>query len=122
MAVASQVVLRQKLEVLAPLAERRKGNREHFDAKVKIATKAARLDQLGQIGVCGRDEPNIGSHGLIAPDPFEPLFLQEPQHLALCQWGHLSHLIQQNCPPVALFELSDPLAIGAGKGSSLVTK
>ena len=53
---------------------------------------------------------------------FESLFLQQPQELGLGQGRHVADFVQEQCAAGTLFELADPLAVGAGEGAFLVAE
>jgi hypothetical protein len=55
----AQKVMRQRRDVLGPIAERRQVDREHAQPIVEVRAKAARLDRVFDRRVGGRHEPHV---------------------------------------------------------------
>jgi hypothetical protein len=70
--------------------------------------------------VGGGDQPHVGPNRLVAADPLERLLLQQAQDLALQGRRHVADLVQEQRAAVALLELADAAAVGAGEGALLV--
>ena len=70
----------------------------------------------------GRDQPDVGPDRLVAADPLERLLLQQPQDLGLGRRRHVADLVEEQRAAVALLELADPPAVGAGEGALLVAE
>src|SRR5438046_799971 len=68
----------------------------------------------------GRDDPNVGLHRFGAADPLESLFLEQSQDLGLKRQRHVADFIEEDGAAVALLELSDAAAVGAGERAFLV--
>src|SRR5690348_2667538 len=58
----------------------------------------------------------------LPPDPLELPVLQHAQDLRLGQGSHVANLVQEQCAPIALLELPDPLAVGTREGALLMSE
>jgi len=74
-----------------------------------------------QIAVRGGNNPD-GGRDRLAADPLEGLLLKHPQHLRPEGEWHVADLVEEQGATVALFELADALAVGAGERAFLVTE
>ena len=70
----------------------------------------------------GRDQAHVGPDRLVAADALERLLLQQPQHLGLQGQRHVADLVEEQGAAVALLELADAAAVGAGEGALLVAE
>ena len=121
-AVSPQVVLHEQRQVLAPLAQRRQGDREDSEPVVEVRTELPLGRQDHQVAVGGGDQPDVGLYRLVAPDSLERLFLQQPQYLGLHGQRCVADLVEEQRAAVALLELADAAAVGAGEGALLVAE
>src|SRR5437868_6937778 len=69
-----------------------------------------------------RDQPHIGADRLVAADALEGLLLEHAQHLGLGRRWHVADLVEEEGAAVALLELADAAAVGAGEGALLVAE
>ena len=60
-------------------------NREDIQTIVEVLAKLPQLDQVEQVLIAGRQQPNVRMDRFILPEPFESLFLEQAQHFALRQ-------------------------------------
>ena len=68
----------------------------------------------------GRDQPHVGLDRLVAADALERLLLQDAQDLGLQRQRHVADFVEEQGAAVALLELADAAAVGAGEGALLV--
>ena len=73
-----------------------------------------------QVAVGRGDQPHVGLDCLVASDPLERLLLQQAQDLGLQARRHVADLVEEERAAVALLELADAAAVGAGEGALLV--
>ena len=66
--------------------------------------------------------PHVGLDRLVAADALESSVLQHAQHFGLGQRRHVADFVEEEGAAVALLELADPLAVGAGEGALLVAE
>jgi hypothetical protein len=76
-------VIRQQLDVLASLAQRRQRDREDIQPVVEILAQPAVLYQLRGVAVRGRDHTHVHGHALGAAHAEDPAGLEHAQQLAL---------------------------------------
>jgi len=74
---------RQLGQVLQTLAQCRRANRQHGQAKVEILTESPGLDLGAQIAVGRANHAHVDGHAALTADAFEHLFLQHAQQLDL---------------------------------------
>ena len=70
----------------------------------------------------GRDQPHVGPDRLVAADALEGLLLEQAQDLGLQGQRHVADLVEEQRAAVALLELADAAAVGAGEGALLVAE
>ena len=75
-----------------------------------------------QVAVRGRDQAHVGADGLVAADALECLLLEHAQDLGLEGQRHVADLVEEDRAAVALLELADAAAVGAGEGALLVAE
>src|SRR5690606_14502844 len=86
-----------ELEHVVPaIAERGDLDLEHIEPIVEVLAEPARGDRSLEIGVRGREHPNIAAQRLAAADPLEAALLQDPQELDLGLGPELTDLVQED--------------------------
>src|SRR6185436_4308413 len=102
-------VLRQELDVAAPLAQRRQADAVVDDPVVEIVAESLLRHLLLQVAV-GRDE-DAGGHFALdrLPYPAVPLRLENAEQLLLELRFQLPDLVQEDRPRAGLVEVSDPI-------------
>ncbi len=100
-------VVHQRRQVLAPLAQRRQMDGEAVEPIEQVLAKAARRHRLLQVLVGGRDDAHVGLDRLVAAEPLEALFLEQPQHLGLRGQRHVADLVEEDRALMGLLELAD---------------
>src|SRR6185369_16835923 len=80
------------------------------------------LDRARQVTVGGRDDARVGPQHARAAEPLELALLQHAQELGLRRRAHLADLVEEQCPPRGLLELSRLALRGAREGAALVAE
>ena len=75
--------MRQRLDVLGTLAQRRDPDLEHLEPEEEVLPKPPAVDQLFERLVRRRNEPGRRFQSLAASQPFKLALLQEAQELDL---------------------------------------
>src|SRR5215469_2722285 len=70
-------------DVLRALAQRGHVHLDHRQAVEEILAEAPVCHLLSKVAIGGGDDAHVGAVGLTLADPFELLFLDEPQKLCL---------------------------------------
>ena len=121
-AEAPQVVLHQQRQVVAPLAQGGQVDGEDAQPVIQVRPELPLGRPCLQVAVGGRDQPHVGPDRLVAADALERLLLQQPQDLGLQGQRHVADLVEEQRAAVALLELADAAAVGAGEGALLVAE
>ena len=108
--------------VLGPVPQRRRRDREHLQPVIQIAAEELVAHHLRQIPVGGGHQSDVDRDGPSSPQPFERLFLQRSQQLRLQIQRDVAHLVQEQGPPVGHFETADLLRQRAGERTPLVAE
>ena len=108
--------------VLGMIPQRRRHDREHFQAVIEIAAEKFIPHHLGQIAVGCRQQTDVDGDGAGAAQSLEGLFLQSPEQLGLQFQGNVAHLVQKQSPAVRQLKPADLLRQSAGESASLVTE
>jgi hypothetical protein len=74
-----QEVIDQQRDVFAAFAQGRNAHREHVQAVEQVRPETPLLDRVFQVFVGRGDDPHVDLAGLRIADPFQLLFLQDPQ-------------------------------------------
>jgi hypothetical protein len=77
--VSLEEVRREPYDVFSSLAKRRKPNREDVQPIVQVTTEAAFIDSAYEIGICGREHPDIDGLVLVAANGANTALLQHAQ-------------------------------------------
>ena len=91
-------------DVFSPFTKRRQLDVDDVQAVVKILAEPALLDQLLEIHVGGRNDPDIDLDGVDTAQSHELSFLDDPQELRLRFQSYRSDLIEENRALVRDFE------------------
>src|SRR5262245_57595694 len=101
-------------QVLEPITERRKADREDAQPEVEVLAEASRLHLLGELAVRRRDDPHVDPPRAILPHRAHLALLQDAQELRLQRRGGLRDLVEEERPAVG--DLEEPLPVGDGAG------
>ncbi len=115
-------MLCQDRNILRPLSQRRKLDREHIEPVKQVCAKSAIPHHLRQILIRGCYDANIHSNRAGAAKPLKLLFLQNSQELWLQFERQIADLIQKQCSLVGELKAARGLRQGSGEGSTLVAK
>ncbi len=94
--VLLQEVVDQKRNVLAALAQRRHGNRNHAQAVVKILAEGVLGDLLVEIAVGGGDDAHVDGDLAGTAHRAHAALLQHAQQLDLHGQGHLADFVEKD--------------------------
>ena len=114
--------MRQRLDVLGALAQRRDPDLEHLEPEEEVLAKLPALDQLFQRLVRRRDEPGRRFQRLAASQALKLALLQEAQELDLDRQRHVADLVQEQGPASGDLHPPEPARGGAVEGAALVTE
>src|SRR6516164_5835245 len=95
---------------------------EDAQAVIQVRPELPLVEPRRQVAVSRRDQPHVGADHLVAPDALERLLLEHAQHLGLGGRRHVADLVEEEGAAVALLELADATAVGAGEGALLVAE
>ena len=112
----------QERDVLRPLAERGKRDREDTESIVQVLAERLLADGLEQIAVGGGDDPDIDFPRGRPADSVELVFLQDAEQLRLRLEGELADLVEEDRPPIGELKPADSPGDGAGEGPLLMTE
>ena len=115
-------VIDQGRQVLEPLAQRRRVDRDHVEAVVEVLAEAPGLDLLGQVAIGGRHHAHVDVDGGGGAHRLDLAVLQHPQHLGLGARRHVADLVEEHGAAVGGDELADLLAHRAGEAALLVAE
>ena len=119
---AAQVVLHQHQQVIVPLPQWGQVDGEDAQAVIQVRPELPLLRPRLQVAVGRRDQPHVSADRLVAADALEGLLLEHAQHLGLGGRRHVADLVEEEGAAVALLELADAAAVGAGEGALLVAE
>src|SRR6516165_10840387 len=95
---------------------------EDAQAVIQVRPELPLVGPRLQVAVGRRDQPHVGADRLVPPDALERLLLEHAQHLGLGGQRHVADLVEEEGAAVALLELTDAAAVGAGEGALLVAE
>ena len=101
-------VLRQRGNVLDPLAQRRDRDRKDVEAIVQIAPERSVLDHVLEIAVRGGHDPHVDALGPRAAEAFELALLQHAQQLGLHFHRDVADLVEEQRAAVRQLESARP--------------
>ena len=111
-------VLHQQRYVLASVPQRREQNGDDVQPVKQILPEPPVADQLRQIGVGGRNNPDVDLDRAGVPQSLQLALLQDPQELGLQAAAHRSDLVKKERAQVGGFELPLACGDGASKGAA----
>src|SRR5690606_31976939 len=114
--------LRQKRDVLPPLAKRRQLDREDVEPDVEVFAEEPRLDLLLEIPIGGADDPHVHRDLGLTAEAAELFLLQYPQEFRLQLDGELAHLVEKERTAVRQLEAAEAALVGPGEGPLLVAE
>ncbi len=114
--------VRQRHDLVAPLAQRRHGRLDHLEAVVEVFAELAAQHHLLEVAVGGGDDAHVDVDLLVAAELGELGVLQHVQQLGLERRLHLADLVEEDRAEVGLLELADSGGGGAGERALLVTE
>jgi hypothetical protein len=106
--VISQEELSQQGDILAPLSQRRQMDGNHIEAIEKVLPELPGLNQPLEVLVRRSDDPHVDRDRLHASYPDKLFFLDDAQELRLHGQGHVSHLVEEQGPPVCALQQARP--------------
>src|SRR5205823_5076772 len=112
----------ERRNVLWPLAERWKRDREDVHAIVQVVPERPGGDHLFEVPVRGCDYPDVDSFGARAAETLELPLLEHPQQLRLQLERDVADLVEEERPAVGQLETADPLRDGPGESAALVAE
>src|SRR5688500_9292905 len=108
--------------VLAPLAQRRHGDRNDAQAEIELLAEIALFALRLQVLVRRGDDPDVALDRSRRTEPLHLAFLQHAQHLCLRFGTHVADFVEEDRALVGLLELADLLLGRACEGSFLVAE
>ncbi len=115
-------MVHQNREVIGPLAQWRKRNRHHIQTIIQILTELPFLHHFPQIAACRSEDAHFHLAIFVAADWRNRQCLQYTQKLGLQTEFKIADLIDEQCPPVRLFESPDTPVGSAGERTPNMTK
>ena len=115
-------VIDQERQVLEPLAQRRRADRDHVEAVVEVLAEAPGLDLLREVAIGGGDHAHVDLDGRRGAHRLDLAVLQHAQHLGLGARRHVADLVEEDGAAVGGDELADLLAHRAGEAALLVAE
>ena len=115
-------MLNKQREIISPLAQGWQLNVEDAQPVIQVRPELPLCRPSLQITMRGGDQPHVGANRLVAPNSLESLVLEDPEDLGLKGKRHIADLVEKQRPAVALLELADATAVGAGEGALLMAK
>ena len=109
-------------DVASPVAQRRQVDGKDVEAVEEVGAEPSGGEILFEVPVRRGDDPDIDLDHPGGTEGLELLLLEDAQQLDLRRGGELSHLVEEDRPPVRLLEPSAPLVEGAGKGPPFVAE
>src|SRR5262249_10315479 len=119
---ATQVVVREQVQVVAALAEGRQADGKHVQTVKEVGPEVAVRDALLQWRIRGGNHPHVGPDCFIPAHALERAVLQSAQKFHLGRGPQVANLVEEPGPAGTLLELANTLAVGPGEGPLLVTE
>ena len=113
---------RELLDVFAPLAERRYGQRDHGEPVVEVGAEAALFHLALQVAVRRRHDADVDLDRLLASHAADAPVLEDSQELHLEVQRHLADLVEEDGAAVRELEVPAAGANRPGEGSFLVSE
>ncbi len=115
-------VFDQNRDIVLPLPQRRKVNRENIKAIVKIGPELPFLYHAPQVLVGRRDEPHVDLKRAGAAQALDLFFLKRAQKFWLQFEWKIPNFIKKQCPTVRRLKASHGLSHGAGEGAAFMAE
>lgn len=109
-------------DVVATMSKRGGFDVDDIESIEEVFSEAALLDFFDEVFVGGSDDPHVEFEGFVGADAFDDVGLKEAKEFDLDGWGDVPDFVEEDGAGVALFELSDALARGAGEGALFVSE
>src|SRR5262245_607813 len=119
---AVEEVIDERRDVLAPLAQRWKVDRDDVDAVEEVLPERPVTDHGLEAAMCCGDDPDVDTDALLRSDRPDLPLLKGAQQLALHPQAHVADLVEEQYPAVGELEDSLAVAIGAGERAARVTE
>ena len=103
--------------VLAPLPERRHGDRDDIEAVIEVFAELGFRDQTFEILVCRGDEAHIDLDRFAGANALERHLLKNAQKLGLNFEADVANLVEKKRAAIGHLEAADLIAMGASKCS-----
>ena len=107
--------LREREDVLRPLAERRDRDLDDAQPVVEVAPEVARLDLPREVAVRRGDDPHVDLAAPVLADAPHLALLERAEELRLKAEGDLADLVEEESPPLGRLEEPGPVGGGAGE-------
>ena len=115
-------MLGEQRDVVAPLAQRQRLDREHAEPVVEVLAEPAALHLLLEVAVGGGDHAHVDGAGALLADALELALLQHAQQLGLQLERDLADLVEEQRAAVGELEAADAVAQRAGERALLVAE
>src|SRR5215467_1530122 len=112
----------ENLDVLAPIAQRRNGERDSGDTEVQVFAKEFFTDAIGQITVGGDDDADVNIDALRAADTFETALFENTEQLGLAGKRELADFVKEERSALRQLDFADFAVAGAGEGALFVAE
>ena len=112
----------EQRDVLAPIAQRRHGERKHVEPVEQIAAEAPLPHFLVQIAVGGGDDAHVDVDRPRAAEPLDLAVLQHAQQLRLQLERQLADLVEEDRAAVGQLEAAGLRRVRAGEGAALAAE
>ena len=120
--VARDEELGERIDLVAPLAQRRHVDLDDLQPVVQVLAELALEHHRLEIAVGGGDDAHVDGDALVAAQLGELGVLQHVQQLGLERRLHLADLVEEDRAAVGLLELADARRRRAGEGALLVAE
>jgi GAF domain-containing protein len=97
-------VLCEQRDVISAFAKRRDANREHVQPVEQVLAKLIALDELSEVTIRGRDQPEVHRDRLASADPRDLSVLQHSQELDLYPLRHRADFVEEDGSALRFFE------------------
>ncbi|MGB8958488.1 MAG: hypothetical protein WCC00_05705 [Candidatus Aminicenantales bacterium] len=115
-------IVDEKRDVLLPLAQGRRIERDDVQAEEEVLPEPPLLDLLPQVLVGRGDDPDVDLGDLARADLLDFTLLEDAQDLGLGPEAHVADLVEKDRAAVGLLELTRLLLRGPGEGPLLVAE
>jgi hypothetical protein len=112
----------QRQDVVAALAQRVDGEREHVEAVIEVFAEAPGADFGAQQAIGGGNDAHVQGLGFAAPESLDFAFLQHAQQFRLQCQRHFRDFIQQQGSTLRLLEFARMRGMRPGERAALVTE